>query len=292
MIELRKAHYSQTKEVRENQEKQIVASSKKGELTLNPVLGMSRHLILYAAFNGAPMAALKEPLENQEQYWPNKSEFDKLVKKEEASEQKWMESWYHEAVTTSSHYEDWIALDFSHAYAAFYFTLLHLEGEAANATLREEARNALESINAEKVVTQYAKEGFYGIYELVAKGGSGKALEHLRKAAAYSSISGNRFAMIDLLFVCCHAVAAAREGDEQHLKPEVDYYLKEAKKLARKIGYPFYFGLHEAACAEVSKIRECTVRAQGQINTSESMVGKDKTRILRIFRDAVEASDV
>lgn len=242
-------------------------------LTLNPVLSIPRHLMLAAAFNGSPRL--------EKQYWPSETMFEQLNPDERRSELKWVECWYDEARRICD--SELISLDFSHAYAGFFLTLLNQSQEHSaekfGKDLCKEAENAFDRIGDDSpIVSRYAKWGFYGIYLLV-NANSEEALSCLRKAAEYSAISGNKFA--DCIFMCCHAVAAQRV--ERHLKPEVDYYLAESRRLARAMGRTFYFDLCEAAASEVSRLRGKTGRAERHDERSKN--GRAGERILSIFRD-------
>ena len=242
-------------------------------LTLNPVLSIPRHLILAAAFNGSPLF--------EKEYWPSQPQFELLSPDERKSELTWVRCWYDEAKRICD--KELISLDFSHAYAGFFLTLLHHSQEHSAHKLGEDlckdAENAFDSIGEDSpIVSRYAKWGFYGIYLLV-NGKSEEALNCLRRAAEYSAISGNKFA--DCIFMCCHAVAAQRV--ERHLKPEVDYYLAESRKLAGAMGRTFYFDLCERAASEVSRLRGKTGKADRHDERSKN--GRAGERILSIFRD-------
>jgi hypothetical protein len=137
---------------------------------------------------------------------------------------------------------------------------------------------------------RYMTAGFYGIYQLATENDPEKALDQFRLREQYSQVTGTRFAFLDHLFSCCHAVAAdrldAKEGNARYLKPEVDYYLEETKKAAGSMGHPFYIGLYEAALAEVSKHRKQAEKARRHKINSQLMVGIGipRQRILQIFQ--------
>jgi len=238
------------------------------KLTLNPVISIPRHIILAAAFNEGPIFA--------EDYWPSKMVYKNLSSNERESEIKWVGSWYEEAKSICA--SEIISLDFSHAYTGFYFTLLLGEAQMQQAGLNERINEAFDSIEeSSPIVSRYAKYGFYGVYHLVC-GRDKKALDNLRRAAEYSSISGNKFA--DCLFMCCHAVAAARLNS--YLEPEVNYYLAEAEKLANTIGGNFYPELRAGAFSAVCELRGEKGKAQRYaVRSRQGRVGE---RILKIFQ--------
>lgn len=244
------------------EERKEMASTLSDALPVNPVLSIPRHVILIAAFNGSPIAEAFTGLPaNQRKYWPSRAQkwsdrtFEHLVKPNELkSEWLWVRCWYNEARKVCA--DEPIGLAFSHAYAGFYFTLLYLgmdEDDKDRDGVKGKAKEAFEAIEVGKespIASRYAKSGFYGIHELVTGKDSEKALEYFREAARRSAMSGNKFAIVDCLFMCCHAVAAQRvERDRKvqlgqkskvDLKPEVNYYLKEARKVAEKTGASFY----------------------------------------------------
>jgi hypothetical protein len=244
-----------------------------GILTLNPVLSIPRHMILAAAFSGSPRFERK--------FWPSGEEFDLLASEDRNSELVWLTCWYEKAKRMCD--GDEISLDFSHAYAGFYMTLLYKDQgqhvHAAKQDLSRKAKEAFDSIgDSSPLVSRYAKWGFFGIYHLVM-GSPEEALKSLRRATEYSAISGNKFA--DCIFMCSHAVAAERVN--RHLRPEVDYYLKESSRLAKRIGRVFYSDLCEKASSEVSRLRGNSARAERL--DARSRIGRAGERILSIFRE-------
>ena len=244
-----------------------------GILTLNPVLSIPRHMILAAAFSGSPRFERK--------FWPSGEEFDHLPSEDRNSELVWLTCWYENAKRMCE--GDVISLDFSHAYAGFYLTLLYKAQEhldrAARQNLSRKAEAAFDSIGENSpLVSRYAKWGFLGIYYLVM-GSAEEALKSLRRAAEYSAISGNKFA--DCIFMCAHAVAAQRVN--RYLKPEVDYYLAEASRLAKRLDRVFYSDLCEKASSEVSRSRGNCAKAERL--DARSRGGRAGERILSIFRE-------
>lgn len=240
-----------------------------GLLTLNPILSIPRHMILAAAFNGNPLYEVD--------FWPSEEIYEKLQPRERGSEVRWLECWYDEAQRLCE--DERISRDFSHCYAGFYYTLLIGEGEPT-ANLEIYAARAEEAfsrvVESSPIVSRYAKWGFYGLHHLV-RGHYVDALDSLRQAAELSGVSGNRF--LDCLFSCGHAVAAVHV--QQHLGPEVDYYLEQARSMAGKIGRCFYFDLCEAATAEVYSARGETEEANRRI--ARSQIGRAGGRILGVF---------
>jgi hypothetical protein len=241
-----------------------------GHRTLNPILSIPSHLILAAAFNERPCF---EPT-----YWPSQAAFDKLAPEERECKLRWSEVWYEEAKRLCP--SDPISLSFSHAYAGFYFTLLLLESGMPEAYLHEKINQAFDAIDdSSPIVARYVKYGFRGIYNLVC-GEDEKAFESLSRAATFSAISGNRFA--DCIFMCSHAVAAARlNRPGHHLMPHVSYYLTEAERLARKINRPFHKNLCYGARAAVSQL--CGEKAKARRYAAWSKQGAAQNRILKIF---------
>jgi hypothetical protein len=264
-------HFANLKEV----EKDNVIGKYENCLTVNPVLSVPRHMILAAAFAGEP--------KYDPEFWPSPDYFNRLTSSEERNDERiWLTSWYETAKSMCQSQDDVISLDFSHAYAGFHLTLMYNDpgrlGHGAKDDLSRRAREAFESItDSSPIVSRYAKWGFFGIYHLVT-GDPEEALKSLRRAAEYSAISGNKFA--DCIFTCCHAVAAQRA--DRHLKPEVDYYLAEANRLAKRLGRAFYWDLCQAASAEVSSLREKP--AQADRLDARSRIGRASKRILGIFR--------
>ena len=240
-----------------------------GLLTLNPILSVPRHMILAAAFNNGPFY--------EKEFWPSQEVFENLDPRSRASEVQWLESWYDEARQLCS--EERISLDFSHCYAGFYYTLLATEsdGSGGGASLSFKADTAFLSVSEDApIVSRYAKWGFDGLNRLV-QGRYSESLESLRRAAEFAGVSGNRF--LDCLFSCSHAVAA--EKVDQHLTPEVDYYLHQARETAKRIGRCFYFALCEAATAEVLVSRG--QRDEARRRTERSGINHTGERILRLF---------
>jgi tetratricopeptide (TPR) repeat protein len=271
-MELMARHWNKHYAGWDPEKKRKIIEALSNVLTLNPVLSIPRHLILAAAFHGSPRL--------EKQYWPSETKFEQLSPDERRSELKWVECWYDEARRICEN--EVISLDFSHAYAGFFLTLLYQSqehsAEESGEDLGQKIEKAFNSIGDDSpIVSRYAKWGFYGIYHLV-NGNSEEALSCLRKAAEYSAISGNKFA--DCIFMCCHAVAAQRV--KRHLKPEVDYYLAESRRLAREMDRAFYFDLCEAAASEVSLLRGKTGDAERHRERSKN--GRAGERILSIFR--------
>lgn len=255
------------------EKKEKLIEKLKSLLTLNPVLAIPRHMILAAAFNG--------PFRLEKKYWANEDEFERhLTPAERKSELRWAELWYAEAISICE--AELISLDFSHAYAGFFFTLLRQSEEHSietSALLAKKAEKAFQNIGEDSpIVSRYAKFGFQGIYHLV-NDDSEEALSCLRRAAEYSALSGNKFA--DCLFMCCHAVAAQRV--KSYLKPETDYYLKESRKLAKPMDRTFYFDLCEAAAGAVCRARGEIAKAERHEERSRN--GRASPRILSIFRE-------
>lgn len=260
-------HYERLRE----DERERIIEALKDVMTVNPVLSIPRHMILAAAFNGEPIY--------KPSFWPSLDAYNRLSTEQSNDELVWLTSWYEKAKSMCQ--GDVISLDFSHAYAGFYFTLLYRTpgklGEDARADLGSRAKQAFDSIGDNSpIVSRYAKWGFYGIYQLVS-GDTQEALRSFRRAAEYSAISGNKFA--DCIFTCCHAVAAARAYP--HLKPEVDYYLVEANLLAKRLGRAFYWDLCEAATCAISLQRGKSAR--GDRLKARSQMGRAGDRILNIF---------
>ncbi len=264
-------------------------------ITLNPVLVIPRHVILAAAFNDGPVMQGRVV---KELYWPGKAQyrsyagFAHVLGKLE-TEIMWLESWYDEAVricTPEPDVEspelveaDKISLNFSHAYAGFYLTLLlgEAQTEEQAADLHARINRAFDSIDAlSPIVSQYVKYGFSGVYHF-ACGENRQALRNLRIAAESSAISGNKFA--ECIFICCHAVAAARlSEDEDFLDPEIIHYLAQAEVLARKIG-GFYPALYSAARSAVAALRRKEGEAKKYaLRSAHAEAGK---RLLKLFRE-------
>jgi hypothetical protein len=247
-----------------------------GYLILNPILAIPRHIILAAAFNERP---LFEP-----KCWPSEAVYNSLAPEERECKIRWVDAWYEEAKRVCP--SEPTSLSFSHAYAGFYFTLLLLESGMPSAYLHDRINEAFDAIDdSSAIVAQYVKYGFQGVYNLVC-GEDEKALEHLSQAATLSAISGNRFA--DSIFMCSHAVAAARLNREsRYLAPDISYYLSKADRLARKINRPFYKKLCYGAKSAVCLLRG--ERAKAHRYAAWSKHGTTGDRILKIFyRDGQE----
>jgi len=246
-----------------------------GHLILNPILAIPRHMILAAAFNERPILEAK--------YWPSEATYNKLSSEDRECQIQWAHAWYEEAkrICTS----EATSLSFTHAYLGFYFTLLLLEPGMPQAYLHNRIKQAFDAIDDSTIVAQYVKYGFTGIYHLVC-GEDEKALASLCKAARLSAISGNRFA--DALFMCSHAVAAARlNRADRYLRPDIDHYLSEAEELARQIKRPFYKKLCHGARSAVCYLDG--EKGKAQRYAARSKQGGSGYRILRIFyRDGQE----
>ncbi|HEX8136628.1 MAG TPA: hypothetical protein VF544_03470 [Pyrinomonadaceae bacterium] len=241
-----------------------------GHLILNPILAIPRHIILAAAFNEQPRFEPK--------YWPSEDVYNKLAPEERRCAIRWVEAWYEEAkrICTSEP----TSLSFSHAYAGFYLTLLLLEQGMPEGYLHDKINEAFDAIDDRSaIVAQYVARGFRGVYNLV-HGEDEKALESLSQAAKLSQISGNRFA--DCLFMCSHAVAAARlNRPYRYLEPDINHYLSEADRLARQIKRPFYKKLCYGARAAVCQLRGEKGKARRYATLSRQ--GGSGNRILKIF---------
>lgn len=257
-------------------EKLEMIKSLRGRITLNPILTIPRHIILAAAFNDEPNF--------DAMYWPGGVEpadpgTDKIEK-----EMTWVKAWYDEARNICA--DELISLNFSRAYMGFYLTLLLPEAtQSQEAVLRERITQAFDSIeDSSPVVSRYVKYGFGGVYHLVS-GDNEAALRDLRIADNSSAISGNRFA--ECIFMCCHAVAAARlagKKADEYLEPEINHYLKQARKLSKKIGGGFYPALWSGAFANVCRLRGQTGKVERYEHRSKQ-VRKGGKRILRIFKE-------
>jgi hypothetical protein len=247
-----------------------------GYLILNPVLAIPRHIILAAAFNERPRFERK--------FWPSEAVYQQLAPEERECKLRWVEAWYEEAQRVCL--SEPTSLSFSHAYAAFYFTLLLLEQEMPAAYLHDRINQAFDAIDdSSAFVAQYTKFGFRGVYHLTC-GEDEKALESLGQAARLSAISGNRFA--DSVFMCSHAVAAARlNRPSRYLAPDINHYLSKADRLAQTINRPFYKKLYYGAQSAVCLLRGETAAARRYAAWSKRGTAGD--RILKIFyRDGQE----
>jgi len=263
--------------------KKAIKTKLNEKLILNTVLSIPRHIILAATF--------KEP-KFDEKYFPNKNSYlNYLQEKDQDSienEILWVKAWYEEAknICTRDFDKEGISLDLSHAYTIFYLSLL-LQDVEDNAKLRSYLCNEIEKAfvaidESAPIPSRYAKYGFYGVYQLICGNDKG-ALNSLRQAATYSSISGNRFA--DCIFQCCHALAAMRLSSkmDECLAPEIDYYLKETHKLAKKIGGNFYPALYAAAYSAICELRGNKGEAKRYfVKSNQGNVGK---RILKVFHN-------
>jgi hypothetical protein len=265
-------------------------------ITLNPVLVIPRHIILAAAFNDGPV--MEGPVV-KELYWPGKAQYrsyagEARVLSRLETEIMWLESWYDEAVricTPEPDVEspnlvetDKISLNFSHAYAGFYLTLLlgEAQTEEQAADLHARINRAFDSIDAlSPIVSQYVKYGFSGVYHF-ACGENRQALRNLRIAGESSAISGNKFA--ECIFICCHAVAAARlKEEDDFLHPEITHYLAKAEVLSRKIGGGFYPALYSAARSAVAMLLGKEGEAKKYaLRISHAEAGK---RVLKLFQE-------
>jgi hypothetical protein len=241
-----------------------------GHLILNPILAIPRHIILAAAFNERP---LFEP-----KFWPSEEVYKRLAPEERECKLRWIEAWYEEAKRVCP--SEPTSLSFSHAYAAFYFTLLLLEPGMPAAYLHDRINEAFDAIDdSSAIVAQYTKFGFRGVYHLVCSEDE-RAFESLGQAARLSAISGNRFA--DSVFMCSHAVAAARlNGSSRYLAPDISHYLTKADRLAQKINRPFYKKLCYGANSAVCQLRGETAAARRYAAWSKH--GTTGDRILKIF---------
>jgi hypothetical protein len=267
-------------------EKEIAELSRLQDvLTLNPIAAVPRLTILFAGLTDSPKGESQHW--EQKQYWPSSDAFEAHKSSKSHLELRWAQCWYKEAIETCNRLlATRISHHFNHACAAFYFTLMSLDRRSPICeTAEENAMNAFRRIelNEESLPpAQYMKAGFYGIYQLATKNEPKEALDQFRQREGYSQVTGSRFALLDHLFSCCHAVAAQRVSAE--LKPEVDYYLAEARNAAGK--HPFYMGLYEAARAEVSKERGKKVQPERQQDISQLLIrmGIPRYRILQIFQ--------
>lgn len=252
-------------------QKESLREQLSGKLILNPILAVPRHIILAAAFNETPNF--------EENYWPSKTVYRSLNEGERKCKIKWVEAWYEEAKRICS--PEPTSLNFSHAYAGFYFTLLLLESGMPSAYLHNRINEAFDTIDdSAAIVAQYVKYGFSGVYHLVCEENE-KALDYLSRAASFSAISGNRFA--DCIFMCSHAVAASRlTRPSRYMEPDIKYYLSEAEKLARTIDRDFYKRLCDGAHAAVCLQRGDKAKAQRYAQRSRQ--GRAGNRILGIFQ--------
>lgn len=243
-----------------------------GKLILNPILALPRHIILAAAFNETPNFDRK--------YWPGGPLYDSLKAGERENPLAWVSAWYEEAERICR--PEPTSLNFSHAYTGFYLTLLLFEDGMPSGYLHDRINEVFNKIDdSAAIVAKYVRYGFSGVYHLVC-GENEKALDCLSRAASFSAISGNRFA--DCIFMCCHAVAAARlSRPSRYLEPDIRYYLTEAEKLSRAINRDFYKKMCDAARAAVCLQRG--EKAQAQRYRQRSLQGMTGNRILRIFQD-------
>jgi hypothetical protein len=251
-----------------------------GKLILNPILAIPRHIILAAAFNESPIF--------EEKYWPSATAYRGLDAKGRVCKIRWVEAWYEEAKRICA--VEPTSLNFSHAYTAFYLTLLLLESEVPSAYLHSRINEAFSKIDdSAAIVAQYVKFGFSGVYHLICEENE-KALDYLGRAASFSAISGNRFA--DCIFMCCHAVAAARLArPSRYMEPDINYYLSEAEKIARTINRDFYKKLCDGAHAAV--YLQKGEKAKAQRYAQRSLQGMTGNRILRIFQnDALDTRKI
>jgi hypothetical protein len=260
-------------------QKQEMIKGLRARITLNPILTIPRHIILAAAFNDEPNF--------DAMYWPGGTVPADLSTDKIEKEMTWVKSWYDEARDICA--DELISLNFSRAYMGFYLTLLLPEATPRQeGVLRERITQAFSSIDdSSPVVSRYVKYGFRGVYHLVS-GGDEEALRDLRIADNSSEISGNRFA--ECIFMCCHAVAAARlarKKADEYLEPEINHYLKQARKLSKKIGGSFYPALWSGAFATVCQLRGQTGKVERYEHRSEQ-VQKGGKRILRIFKEVKE----
>jgi hypothetical protein len=245
-----------------------------GKLILNPILAIPRHIILAAAFEETPVF--------DEEFWPSATVYRSLSAGEHQCKIKWVQAWYDEAKRICR--AEPTSLDFSHAYTGFYLTMLLLEPGMPSAHLHRRIDEAFNQIDdSAAIVAQYVKYGFSGVYHLVC-GENEKALDCLSQAASFSAISGNRFA--DCIFMCSHAVAAARlSRPGRYMEPDIKCYLSEAEKLARSINCDFYKKLCDAAYAAVCLQRGDKAKAQRYAERSKR--GRAGNRILGIFESGV-----
>jgi len=258
-----------------------------GLITLNPILALPRHIILAGAFNDGCPQRLKDS-----RYWPNLAAFAEANRDPSMGkvtrEVKFAYAWYEEAKTICA--DEVISLNFSHAYFAFYCSLLVLDPDLPDdlkAELHSRIKQAFDAIEEPApIVSQYVKTGFQGVYYLACNRNH-EALDSFRLAAVYSSISGNSFA--SCIFKCGHAVAA------QRLRPavetEVNFYLKEAKKLADSISGDFYPRFWAQAAAAVASLQGKSGKTQRYLLRTKR--GQKSTRLMKIFEgDIVEASRI
>lgn len=251
-----------------------------GKLILNPILALPRHIILAAAFNESPYFEPK--------YWPSPEVYNNLSAEERMNPLVWVLAWYEEANRICR--PEPTSLNFSHAYTAFYLTLLLFEEGMPSGYLHEQINRIFNKIDdSAAIVAKYVKYGFTGVYNLVC-GENEKALDCLSRAASFSAISGNRFA--DCLFMCCHAVAAARlSRPSRYLEQDIRYYMSEAEKLASTINRDFYRKLCDGAQAAVCLHRG--EKGKAHRYQQRSLQGLTGNRILRIFQDgALESQKV
>lgn len=261
-------------------QKESLVQRLSGKLILNPILALPRHIILAAAFNQSPYFERK--------HWPSEAVYNSLNADERTNPLVWVLAWYKEANRICA--PEPTSLNFSHAYTGFYMTLLLFSEGMPSGYLHEQINRAFNKIDdSAAIVAKYVKYGFSGVYHLVC-GENEKALDCLNQAASFSAISGNRFA--DCLFMCCHAVAAARLARPgRYLEPEITYYLSEAEKLSRTINRDFYKKLYDGARAAVCLHRG--EKGKARRYQQRSLQGLTGNRILRIFQeDALEPQRV
>jgi len=87
-----------------------------------------------------------------------------------------------------------------------------------------------------------------------------------------------------MIFMCAHAVAAARlTKPSMYLEPDINYYLHESEKLAHTIDRDFYkrlwYGAYAAVCLQRGE------KGKAQRYSEKSRHGLAGNRILRIFQN-------
>lgn len=194
----------------------------KSHSTLNPIASVGRHILLASAFSGRAIV---------------RRETQPLPLTLAADTGNWALAWYENALTYGA--DERISQDFAHAYMALYCITVEPVLDPLNVLARVPADAPPAS--------QYALHGVRGVVLMQAKKYE-EALTDLRRADAYSRMSGNRF--LEGILLPAHA-AVAGVTDPTHM-PEAKRMLRRAKLRTRLARSGFYDSQVDAAGAVIA----------------------------------------
>lgn len=217
--------------------------------TLNPIASVGRHILLASAFAGGAIVkreTLPPPLSLAE------------------NTKSWARAWYARALWYGRH--ERISKDFARAYMALYCAAVDRVLDPLNVL----ARIPCEAPPA----SQYALHGVRGLVHMQSKKYE-EALTDLRRADAYSRMSGNRF--LEGILLPAHAVVAAAT-DPTHM-PEAKRMLRRARVRARLARSAFYDSQVDAAAAVLASI----LGRRGEANRLWARAKRTKNGFLQLY---------